>query len=276
MRGGKAGELCLKAHLAAKALYFAPDALNDAAQPVGAHMGLLLPCHLGRRAVRKQCLFYKGAQRVVDARCQLAVGKSARAALAELDVRLRLQSARLLKGRHRSGALFHGGAALQHKGGKARLRQHQRCEQPRGPKPAHHRPFGQRHGAVRNGEGHGPCQRHRGRKALVRELGALVPQLHSHRIDKAGPAVPCVHAHPRHLGPAHAAALYPQHAQRLGQRRLARGRKRKAYLLYKQHLSPPLLRRRCRTAPRSCPWQTPCPSPAPQWWPACSADPSRH
>ena len=68
---------------------------------------------------------------VLRVRGELSVGERARTAFAELHVRIRVEHAARLEGRHILGALVHAAAAFQHKWTEPGARQIERREQPR-------------------------------------------------------------------------------------------------------------------------------------------------
>ncbi len=108
-------------------------------------MRLLPPGNICRRAVVEERPCHERAQRVTDAGRQLAVGKGARAALAKLDVGIRIQLTGLFKMADRADTLIKGGAALQHQRAVASAGQQQRRKQARRAKAHDDRAVCQRH-----------------------------------------------------------------------------------------------------------------------------------
>ena len=78
--------------------------------------------------------------RVADLAAELAVGKGAGAALAELDVGFRIEHAAAPQAPGVLGALAHRAAALEHDRAEAHLRQQQRGEEAAGAEADDHRP----------------------------------------------------------------------------------------------------------------------------------------
>ena len=124
----KADQLCLKADRAAQREDLPAQIAHHLTQMIGAHVGLGHEENLLRRAHAMEGLQHMAAAGILDARIELAVGERARAALAELDVALRLQRAAGPEGLHVPGALVHGLAALDDHGLQPRLRKPQRGE----------------------------------------------------------------------------------------------------------------------------------------------------
>ena len=93
-------------------------------------MGLRLPEYLLGRACVHEPPQHVRRERVLDVRGELAVRERAGPALAELDVRLRVEVAAGLERGHRRQALVHVAAALEHERTQPRARQVERAEQP--------------------------------------------------------------------------------------------------------------------------------------------------
>ena len=103
-----------ESHLAAQAYHTLPEIPDDAAQPVGADVGLRLGEYLLRGAEFRQALQYPGAQRVVYPGRELAVRECPGAALAELHVRGAVQRAAVPVALHRGDTAVHVRTALQY------------------------------------------------------------------------------------------------------------------------------------------------------------------
>ena len=121
----------MEPHLTAQGNDLLPDAADDAAQKIGAHVGLLPPCNIRRGAVLQKCVGHKGTERVAHAGGQLAVRESACAALAKLDVGVQVQLTGLFKMFYGLDALVQFGTAFQHQRVKTVAGQQQRSEKPR-------------------------------------------------------------------------------------------------------------------------------------------------
>jgi len=95
----------------------------------------------GRRAGGDEFLHHLAAQvaRVADLAVELAVGKGAGTAFAELHVAFRVELLLAPQAPGVLGAFAHGLAALQHDGLEPHLRQHQRRQHAAGAKAHHHR-----------------------------------------------------------------------------------------------------------------------------------------
>ena len=130
-----------KAHLTAKRHDLFPQRLHHARQVVRADVRLGLIEYLLRRAVCRHRLQHPRAQRAGDARGQLAVGKRARAAFAELHVAARVKFPAPPEPLHVLPAPLHVVPPLQHDGPQPRPRQIKRRKQPRRPQPHHDRPL---------------------------------------------------------------------------------------------------------------------------------------
>ena len=114
--------------------------------------------------------------RVLDLAVQLAVGKRAGAAFAELHIALRVELAFAPQAPGIFGSLAHGFAAFQNNWLEAHLRQHQRGKNAAGPKAHHHGTFVASGGPIARGVGGRlPC--HVGRGLDMRVGGVLVQQL---------------------------------------------------------------------------------------------------
>ena len=126
---------------------------------------------------------------------ELAVGKGAGAALAELYVGLRVQHAGAPEVFHILLALLHAASPLQQDGLQARPGQHQRGKQPRRSRTYHHRRDFRR--VLGCGQRIGGLTLDPGDLLTVAALqnGRLVPHRGDHRIDKAH-ILPGVHAAP--------------------------------------------------------------------------------
>ena len=106
-----------------------PQGLQRDVEHIRAHMGLGIGENILRRTAAHQCLHDKAVAQILRAGVQLAVGKRARAALAELDVALRVQQAGAPEAGHVLLALLHRLPPLQQDGPCAAPGQHQRGEQ---------------------------------------------------------------------------------------------------------------------------------------------------
>ena len=199
-------------HLAAQRFDLFADGGDDAPQQVGAHMGLLLPCDLRRGTVLQEHLCHKAAQLVPDAGGQFAVREGARAALAELDIRIHVQLAGGRKMLHGLHALVQRGAAFQHDGPVALPGQQQRRKQARRAKAAHHRAVAQRQGAVLHRKislfVQGDIPAPGGKRGFLRR----VFQRDGHGIHQFGLAVASIyrelcHAQMAHLSPGDAGGM---------------------------------------------------------------------
>ena len=133
------GERGVEVHLSAQRLDLLADGCDDAAQQVGAHMGLLLPCDLCRGTVLQKHLGDKITQFIPDAGGQLAIREGACAALAELDVGVGVQLTGGRKVLHRLHTGIQRRAALQHDGAVALPCQQQGRKQSCRAQSAHHR-----------------------------------------------------------------------------------------------------------------------------------------
>ena len=120
-----------EAHLAATVDDLAPEVLHDLDEHVRADVGLGVVGDVLRRAVRRELREHEADARIVCAGVELAVGKCARAALAELHVALRVERPARAKRRDLRAARLRVRPALEHDGPCARAREQQRCEHPR-------------------------------------------------------------------------------------------------------------------------------------------------
>ena len=130
-----------EAHLAPQGDDLLPDAAHHVHQHIGAHMGLGVIGDALRRTVLVKLLQHPAHALVMGAGVQLAVGKGAGAALAELHVILRVQRAALTEGLHGGSPLLHSLPPLQHDGPCSGPGQHQGGEHTRRSKAHHHRPL---------------------------------------------------------------------------------------------------------------------------------------
>ena len=130
-----------EAHLAPQGDDLLPDAAHHVHQHIGAYMGLGVIGDAFRGTVLVKLLQHPAHALVMGAGVQLAVGKGAGAALAELHVILRVQRAALTEGLHRSSPLLHSLPPFQHDGPCSGPGQHQGREHTRRSKAHHHRPL---------------------------------------------------------------------------------------------------------------------------------------
>ena len=131
-----------EADLAAEALDLGAHLLDHADQPEGADVRLGDVGDLLGRAGLDELLDHLAREmaRVADLAPELAVGKGAGAALAELDVRFGIEHAAPPQAPGVAGALAHGAAALEDDRAEAHLRQQQGGEESAGPEADDHRP----------------------------------------------------------------------------------------------------------------------------------------
>ena len=115
--------------------------LHHLDQLEGADVRVRLVQDFGRRAMLHKFLHHLAAQkaRVLDLAVELAVGKRAGAAFAELHVALRVERFLAPQAPGVLSALPHRLAALQHDGPEPHLRQHQRRKHAAWPETHHHR-----------------------------------------------------------------------------------------------------------------------------------------
>ena len=149
-------------------------------QPEGADMGMGLGEDFLRRAGLDEFGQHLAAQmaRVLDLAVELAVGKSAGAAFAELDIGFRVEHRAPPQAPGVLGALAHHLAALQDDGAKTRLRQDQRGEQAARARRRSPAGAGMSAGALATG-----LVFHVGRGPRVLGRAAFVLQRHVHGID---------------------------------------------------------------------------------------------
>ena len=128
-----------EADVTAKLRQLLPQVYQNIAEVVGAHMGLGIAEDALRRAVGGQGFQYEAVAHVSGAGIQLAVGKRARAALAELDVGLRVQRPGLPEPLHVLCPPLHVPAPFQQDGARAAPGQGQGAEQASGSRAYHDR-----------------------------------------------------------------------------------------------------------------------------------------
>ena len=130
----------LEAHLAAERDDARAQALHHLDQLEGADMGVRMHQDFRRRSGLHELFHHLAAQvaGILDLTVELAVGKRAGAALAELDVRLGMQHLAPPQAPGVLGASAHLPAALQHDRTKTHLRQHQGGKDAAGAKPHHY------------------------------------------------------------------------------------------------------------------------------------------
>ena len=112
---------------------------DDLMQHVGPQMGLRVICHALRRAEVAEGLKDEGDAAVMGARGELAVGKGARAAGAELDVAVRVQRPGLPESPNGGRPRVHIPAALEHHRAQSGARKQQRGKEPSRAEADHHR-----------------------------------------------------------------------------------------------------------------------------------------
>jgi hypothetical protein len=136
------GHALLEADLAAQRDDLLADVLHHLHQLEGADVRMRDVEDFGRRAGLHELFHHLAAEkaRVLDLAVELAVGERARAAFAELHVRLGVEHALAPQAPGVAGALAHGLAALEHDGLEAHLREHQRREDAAGAEADDHRP----------------------------------------------------------------------------------------------------------------------------------------
>ena len=164
-----------EAHLAATVDDLAPEVLHDLDEHVRADVGLGVVGDVLRRAVRRELREHEADARIVCAGVELAVGKCARAALAELHVALRVERPARAKRRDLRAARLRVRPALEHDGPCACAREQQRCEHPRRAEAHDHGAHLRRRDA---GDGVGLVLHDRGGAAAADEL-SLIPA-HGH------------------------------------------------------------------------------------------------
>ena len=204
------GEGGVKMHLTAQTLDLLPDGGDDTPQQVGAHMGLLPPGDVLRRAVAQQRPGDKGAQRVPHASGELAVREGTRAPLAKLDVGVFVQFTGGLKPLHRLHTAGQRRSPFQHDGTVPVAGQQQRRKQSRRAKPHHHRAVGQRRFAHRKGKFRLAGETDTGRGPGQSRFLTLVLERDGGGDDQHGRAVPGIH---RELCDAAVRRLVRRHTQ---------------------------------------------------------------
>ena len=137
-----AGECGAEMHLAAQPDDVLAHRADDVLEDVRPDVRFCLGQDVRRRAVRHQRVQYDLAERIVDARHQLAVGIGSRAALAELDVAPLGERAAAPELLDRPVAVFHTVAALEHDRTVAVFREQMRREQSRRTESDDHRSVG--------------------------------------------------------------------------------------------------------------------------------------
>ncbi len=93
---------------------------HDLRKEVGADMRLRLYEDILGRAARDELLQHEASERALGARGQLAIGERPRTTLAELDVRLLIETSAIRERAHIAHALLNGTPALYEEGTKAR------------------------------------------------------------------------------------------------------------------------------------------------------------
>ena len=152
---GNARQLRFEQHLPAGFDDLLANGFHNAHEQVGADMGLGLPEDFLRRAGFDEQVRHMARPGAFDARGELAIGKRARAAFAELDVGARIKRAAGIEGVDCAKALVDGGAALHDKGTQAGARQIPGAEQARGAASHHDGARLARSGEGVGGIGHG-------------------------------------------------------------------------------------------------------------------------
>ena len=127
-----------KAQLAAECEHLAAQIFHHIGEHIRADVGFGIVSDGLRRAERVKLLEHPGDAHIVRAGVELAVGKSARAALAELDVGALVKRSAGPEAADIRRARVHIAAALEHDGAKPRLCQHERGEHPRRAEADHH------------------------------------------------------------------------------------------------------------------------------------------
>ena len=193
-------DLALEAVVAAQRLDGPPNFLHHAHQPEGADMRLADIQNFGRRAgldeFRQHLAAAPGG--VLDLAVQLAVGKRAGPALAELHVRFRVQHPSPPQPPGIARPLPHLLAAIQDNGAKTHLRQDQRGEQPARSGADHHRTAGQilrraRHLVV------GGIRRRQDATVPARQHRRLAACFGVDRVDQVNGGFPaCIHPTAKH------------------------------------------------------------------------------
>ena len=189
------GQRGAKAHLAAVCNDVAPHGAHHVFQDICAHMGLSLFDNVIRRAVRRQRVKHRAAQRVADAGGQLAVRIRARAAFTELDIGFRVERAARPEGFYRAVARVQIAAALQNQRRVAVFGQRIGGKQPCRAQPDHDRPVLQPLGPARDG---GPCIvliTNEGHLQMFCKCLFVHRCVQPHRIYAEDPAAACINAH---------------------------------------------------------------------------------
>ena len=212
---GKPGQGGVEAHLPAQGLDLGADIADNAPQQIGTHMGLLPPRNVGRGAVRQKGFGHKPAKGVPRAGGQLAVRKRPGAALAKLNVGIRVQLAGGFKTGNGAHALIQRGTALQNQRAVAAACQKQGGKQPGGTQPDHDRAMHQRcaaRGKVVLGCGGKADAGNPGKGSLL----PFIRQGHRDGIYQHGLAAAGIHRKPGYPAAGSLRAVQPQKAQRLG------------------------------------------------------------
>ena len=139
---GNVRESRAEAYLAAVRENHLAQPLHGVRQAVGADVRPGLPEDLVRRAGGDEIVQHLPAAPVMRAGVELAVRESARAALAELDVRFGVEHAGLIEFFHIRLPLVHGAPALEQNRLRARAGERERGEESRGPRSAHNGAMG--------------------------------------------------------------------------------------------------------------------------------------
>ena len=137
------GDFRLKAIFAAQVFDGPAHGFHHGYQAEGADMGMCLGKNFFRRTGAHEFGQHLAAKmaRVLDLAVELAIGKSAGAAFAELHIGFRIQHRLAPQAPGILRAFAHDLAALQDDGAKAGLRQDQACEQTARPCADHQRPL---------------------------------------------------------------------------------------------------------------------------------------
>ena len=136
----KAVEARKEPYLSPRLLDGPTQVAHDADEQVGANVRLGVHENVLRGAGFHEGLQHMADMGRLDTGVQLAVGERARPALAELDVRARIERRAGVEGLDDLHALVHGSAPLHHQRTQPGPRQIQRAEQPRRPRPDHDGP----------------------------------------------------------------------------------------------------------------------------------------
>ena len=212
---GKPGQGGVKAYLPAQGFNLGADIADNTPQQIRTHMGLLPPRNVGGGAVCQKGFGHKTAKGVPRAGGQLAVRKRPCAALAKLDVGIRVKLAGDFKTGNGAHTLVQCGTALQNQRAVAAACQKQGGKQPGGTQPDHDRAVHQRCAA-------------RGKAVLGRSgkadagnpgKGSLLPfirQGHRDGIYQHGLAAAGIDRKPGYPAMGSLRTVQPQKAQRLG------------------------------------------------------------